>query len=211
MILPQVSQELIRSSFLLRDVPQEGVEYFLNQGEAEQAGRGEVLYSPSGFRRCLGLVIGGKVRVTRGELFVAVLSKGDWFGAAALFNERAEYPSTLTALSECNVLFFSQDAVSRLIHDWPVAGENYVRYLSERIGFLSDRLNSLAAGGAEGKVEQFLLHSADKDGLVTVSATLIAQALGLGRASIYRAFDTLEEKGVISRDGKTIRVIRTRI
>lgn len=202
---------LVRESFLFRDVPEEGLDFCLARSEAESAGRGAALYTPARFRRCLGLVLSGRVRVTRGDLLVSVLERGDWFGAAALFNDREEYPSTLTALAECQVLFLPQDTVAQLMDRWPRAGANYVRYLSGRICFLSDRLNSLAAGTAEEKVEQFLLRSADADGRVTLSATAIAQALGLGRASVYRAFDRLEEREVIFRTGKEIRVKRTQI
>ena len=161
-----------------------------------------MLYTTRRFQRSLGFVLSGKVRVTRGELFVDVLEPGTWFGAAALFNEREDYPTTLTALADCEVLFLSQETVAELMERWPRAGVNYVHYLSGRICFLSDRLNSLAAGSAEEKVEQFLRRSADADGVVCVPATAVAQALGLGRASVYRAFETLEERGVLSRDHK---------
>ena len=206
MELKGAQRDLARESFLFREVPEEALDFCLEHSEEEQAPRGAALYTPARFRRCLGLVLTGRVRVTRGDLFVNVLERGDWFGAAALFNDREEYPSTLTALTACRVLFFPQDTVAELMERWPRAGANYVRYLSSRIGFLSDRLNSLAAGTAEEKVEQFLLRSADEDGRVTVSATAIAQALGLGRASVYRAFDSLEQRGVLSRTGKEIRV-----
>lgn len=205
------AKELVRHSFLFRNVPEEGLEFCLNEAHVQQAQRGEVLYSPGHFRRCLGVVLSGRVRVTRKEMLVAVLEKGDWFGAAALFNEREEFPSTLTALSECTVLFIPQQVVAQLMHRWPEAGENYVRYLSGRIGFLSDRLNSLAAGTAEEKVEQFLLRSAGESGEVKLSATAVAQALGLGRASVYRAFEALEQRGVITREGKHILITQAEI
>lgn len=198
------AKELVRCSFLFQNVPEEGLEFCLSQAHTQQAQRGEVLYSPECFCRCLGVVLSGRVRVSRRELFVAVLEKGDWFGAAALFNDREEFPSTLTALNECTVLFIPQQVVAQLMHRWPTAGENYVRYLSGRIGFLSDRLNSLAAGTAQEKVEQFLLRSAGENGEVRLSATGVAQALGLGRASVYRAFGVLEQRGVITREGKNI-------
>lgn len=205
MELTRAQRKLAMESFLFRGVPEQALDFCLTQSQGEHAGRGDELYTPGKFRRCLGLVLSGRVRVTRGEMFVGVLERGDWFGAAALFHDREVYPSTLTALTECEVLFFPQEAVEQLMERWPKAGANYVRYLSGRIQFLSDRLNSLAAGSAEDKVEQFLLRSADEHGAVTVSATAIAQALGLGRASVYRAFDHLEERGVISREGKKIR------
>lgn len=195
-------QSMLRESFLFREVPEAGLVWALARGRTERASRGEVLYTTHQFRRSLGFVLSGKVRVTRGDLLVDVLEPGAWFGAAALFNEREDYPTTLTALADCEVLFLSQETVAELMERWPQAGVNYVHYLSGRICFLSDRLNSLAAGSAEEKVEQFLRRSADTDGVVCVPATAVARTLGLGRASVYRAFETLEERGVLTRDHK---------
>ena len=206
MELTRGQRKLVQESFLFRGVPEEGLEFCLSRCEDAAAPRGEALYTPEHFRRCLALVLSGRVQVTRGEMLVAVLERGGWFGAAVLFNDREEFPSTLTALTGCEVLFFPQETVEQLMARWPEAGANYVRYLSGRICFLSDRLNSLAAGSAEEKVKQFLLLRADAAGTVTVSATAAAQALGLGRASVYRAFEALEAEGVIVREGKEIRV-----
>lgn len=195
-------RSMLRDSFLFREVPEAGLDWALAQSRRETAPKGAVLYTTRQFQRCLGFVLSGKVRVTRGELYVDVLEPGAWFGAAALFNDREDYPTTLTALADCEVLFLSQETVAGLMERWPRAGVNYVHYLSGRICFLSDRLNSLAAGSAEEKVEQFLRRSAGADGVVCVPATAVAQALGLGRASVYRAFETLEERGVLTRDHK---------
>lgn len=208
MELSRAQRGLVMESFLFRGVPEEGLDFCLSRCEHASAGRGDELYSPERFRRCLAVVLSGRVRVKRGEMLVAVLERGGWFGAAALFNEREEFPSTLTAMTECQVLFFPQETVEQLMERWPRAGANYVRYLSGRIRFLSDRLNSLAAGSAEEKVKQFLLLRADAAGTVTVSATAVAQALGLGRASVYRVFEALEERGEITREGKLIRLHR---
>lgn len=193
---------MLRGSFLFREVPEAGLDWTLTQSQTETASKGDVLYTTRRFQRSLGFVLSGRVRVTRGDLFVDVLEPGMCFGAAALFNNREDYPTTLTALADCEVLFLSQETVAELMERWPRAGVNYVHYLSGRICFLSDRLNSLAAGSAEEKVEQFLRRSADADGVVCVPATAVAQALGLGRASVYRAFETLEERGILTRDHK---------
>ena len=197
-------RRVLQAAFLFRQVPEEGLDWAISHGRLERAARGEVLFAPEHFTHSLGLVLSGRVRVTRGDLFVDSFGPGDWFGAAALFNGREEYPSTLTAQSECQVMFFSQETVETLMERWPQAARNYIGYLSGRICFLSDRVNSLAAGSAEEKVEQFLLRRADENGVTTVSAASIAKALGLGRASVYRAFERLEERGAIVRSGKQI-------
>ena len=44
------------------------------------------------------------------------------------------------------------------------------------------------------------------DGPVNISATDLARQLGLSRASLYRAFDALEQADLIRRSGKTIEV-----
>ncbi len=193
---------MLRDSFLFREVSEDALDWALAQSRREGATKGEVLYTAHRFERSLGFVLSGKVRVTRGDLLVSVLEPGMCFGAAALFNQRQEYPTTLTAMTDCAVLFLSQETVAELMERWPRVGVNYVHYLSGRICFLSDRLNSLAAGSAEEKVEQFLRRGADADGVVCVAATAVARALGLGRASVYRAFETLEERGVLKREHK---------
>jgi CRP-like cAMP-binding protein len=208
--LDQESWQLLEASFLFQGVPREGVDWAADRAHTEGAAQGTVLYAPERFQRSLGLVLSGQVRVTRGELVVALLERGDWFGAAALFNDREEFPSTLTAVGACQALYLSQETVAQLLERWPAAAENYIRYLSGRIGFLSDRLNSLSAGTAEEKVKQFLLRQADETGTVTASADDLAKALGLGRASIYRAFESLAEQGFLSRRGRTIRLARTK-
>ena len=202
MTMTSREQTMLRNSFLFREVPEAGLELALARSRRSRACRWETLYTAHRFQRSLGFVLSGKVRVTRGDLFVDVLEPGMWFGAAALFNAREDYPTTLTAVTDCDVLFLSQNTVEELMERWPRVGANYVHYLSERICFLSDRLNSLSAGSAEEKVEQFLRRSADADGVVCVAATAVARALGLGRASVYRAFETLEERGILTRDHK---------
>ena len=59
------------------------------------AGRSD--YTPSAFERSLGVVLSGRVQVTKETLLVSVLEPGALFGAAALFQEREDYATTLTA------------------------------------------------------------------------------------------------------------------
>ncbi len=204
MKLSQQERRTALESFLFAGVEGAALDFCLESCEDTRAARGETLYTPAQFRRCLALVLSGRLRVTRGELLVGELEAGEWFGAAALFNDREEYPATLTALKECRVLFIPQSVVEQLMERWPKIGANYVRYLSGRICFLSDRLNSLSAGSAGDKVRQFLQSRAENSGAVTLSATDVARALGLGRASVYRAFEALEAQGVLRREGKTM-------
>lgn len=101
--------------------------------------------------------------------------------------------------------FFPQATVDRLLGEEPLLRRNYLRYLSGRIRFLSGRLQSVTQSGSEGKLARYLLANA-VDGPVNISATDLARQLGLSRASLYRAFDALEQADLIRRSGKTIEV-----
>lgn len=161
---------------------------------------GQTLYQPHRFFRCLGVLLSGSVRVTRDALTISVLSPGDLFGAAALFNDRPDYATTLTACTPCRVVLLTQELVSRLMDASPQVRDNYIRYLSGRIRFLSGKIRSLAADSVEGKLRQHLLTTLSPDSpRLDCPATELAHRLGISRASLYRAFDSLEGQGLIRR------------
>ena len=166
---------------------------------------GQVIYSPKHFRRCLGIVLSGQLQVTKGSLAVSVLDPGELFGAAALYSDAEEFATTITAKRPGRYLQLDQELVDRLLAEQPRIRENYLRYLTGRIRFLSGRLQSLAQAGAEGKLARYLLASG-RHGSVTCSATDLALRLGISRASLYRAFEALEHDGLITRQGKTIHI-----
>ena len=163
-----------------------------------------VVYSPWHFRRSLAVVLSGQLQVAKGSLAVSVLGPGDLFGAAALYSDEPEFASTVTAKGPSRCLMLEQPLVDRLLAEQGQIRENYLRYLTGRIRFLSGRLQALAQPGAEGKLARYLLSGGG--GELTCSATQLSQRLGLSRASLYRAFAALEENGLITRRGKTITV-----
>lgn len=169
--------------------------------------KGAVVYGPKRFRRCLGVVIRGRVQVRRESLLMATLSAGDVFGAAALFTGSEDYPTTLTALTPCEALLIPEEGVRRLLRECPPFAEDYAVYLSGRIQFLSQRLEAVSNPSAEGKLARYLLTNGG-GGAVTLSATDLCRRLGVGRATLYRAFEALEEAGAIAREGKTTRILR---
>lgn len=168
----------------------------------EKKARGEVIYAPDRFSRCLGVLLEGRVEVSKAELLMSVLAPGDLFGAAALFNDRPDYATTLTARTACRVVLFPQELVEELLEQVPLLARNYIRYLSGRIRFLDGKLAGLLAGGGAQKLARYLL-TAGED----CSATALARRLGLSRASLYRAFDALTRAGLIRREGRHVTVL----
>lgn len=179
------------------------------QIEEHTFAKGQVVYDAGCARRALALVLEGNLRVLHGKVVMNDLRPGDVFGAAALFGGEEPYPSTVVAATACRVLLIPQEAVSAWMASVPRVGENYVRFLSDRIRFLNRRLSTLTAGQTDGKLWRYLLAHADAHGTVKLPGgmTGLAECLDMGRSSLYRCLETLTDQGKIRREGKVIMLI----
>lgn len=177
----------------------------VSQGSLAEFSAGDVVYSPNHFSRALGVLLCGQFQVTKGSLPVSRLEAGDLFGAASLYSDTQEFAVTITARRPSRCLLLDDQTVDQLISSEPLVRTNYLRYLTGRIRFLSGRLQSLSQHGADGKLARYLLAN-QKSGSLTCPANELAGRLGVSRASLYRAFQTLEDTGLIVRTGKTIEI-----
>ena len=208
---------LLENTFLFQGISGDELPVLLAQSGAQrrQVPKGTVIYSPTHYERSIGILLLGSVLVTKsgGEgppLLVSVLHKGELFGAAALFNDAPEYVTTLTAKTDCVLLMLTQEQVSSLLAASPLLATNYIRYLSGRIRFLGDKIDSLIAGNGEQKLIHYLSSHMDDSGAVRLTCPLteLAERLHMGRASLYRAFDKLEEEGALIRQGRRITLLQ---
>ena len=176
--------------------------------------RGQVIYDPERFKPCLGLILSGRVEASPGagaqDMILRFHGAGDVFGAAAVFGDSARYVARLTARTQTRAIFFPQDLLRELMKTDFTAAENYMTFLVGRIQFLNQRIQSLAAGSAETLVLHFLEKEAKDTDFVVLDSSIsaLARRLNISRASLYRAFDTLEDQGVIEKTGKTIRMTK---
>ncbi len=172
--------------------------------------KGQVIYDADRVQRALAFIVEGHVRVMFGRVVMNDLYPGDVFGVAALFGSSEPYPSTVVAVSSCRVVLISQETVSRWMMAVPRVGENYVRFLSDRIRFLNRRLSTLTAGQADGRLWRYLLAHRDAEGVVLISGGMstLAEHLDMGRSSLYRSLDALTDAGYIRRDGKKIFIVK---
>lgn len=177
-----------------------------------QAEKGRVIYDPHDFSRSLAVILSGRVQVSKEGYVVSILEQGEVFGAAALFNDREDYATTLTARTGCRMAFFSQELMEGLLARHADMAAAYIRYLSGRIRFLEGKLDDLLAPSAERKLSQYLL-SHREGSSVTLNCPMsgLAHRLDLGRTSLYRAFDALTNAGAIEKNGKTVRILKEEI
>lgn len=213
MKLNEIETELVSKTELFRGSPPSVLTRILAVSDctAAEYEKNEVVYDKTNFYRSLGIVLEGRLRVTKENadkrpIVMSTLQRGALFGAAALFNSEPEYATKITAIERSRVLFLPQRLIKRMIEREPDIAENYIRYLSERILFLNRKIYFLTAGTAEQRLAGFLLDNLAVGEFSEMPMTMhrLADALNMSRASLYRAFDELTASGAVSKQGKLV-------
>ena len=167
----------------------------------------EIVLSDQTVRR-LGIVLSGEVLVIgAGGVPLNRIGPSGLFGAASLFGEGAGAPTRLTAKKAASILFLTEAETEALTSD-PRIRRNLLAFLCDRIRFLNKKVATFSAADAPEKLTLYLKERC-KGGRVTVEGGLaqLARTLDLGRASLYRALDRLEQNGTIRRNGRIIEVL----
>ena len=213
MKLNETEMELVLKTELFRGSPPSVLTRILAVSDCTAADyeKNDVVYDKTNFSRSLGIVLEGKLRVTKENadkrpIVMSTLQRGALFGAAALFNSEPEYATKITAIERSRVLFLPQRLIKRMIEREPDIAENYIRYLSERILFLNRKIYFLTAVTAEQRLAGFLLDNlaVGEYSEMPMPMHRLADALNMSRASLYRAFDELTESGAVSKQGKLV-------
>ena len=171
---------------------------------------GDVIFPDSESEGCLCLLWSGDARVyarTADSSHTALLRTmrpGALFGVHCIFNADMAPQSTIVAHSHCSVLLIPGAVWEEILVSHPETMKRYLRFLTQRIEFLNQKIQYLTAGCAERRLSLYLISQIPEDEVATrldISAVSLADLLDLGRASLYRAMDRLSADGFLTRDG----------
>ncbi len=175
---------------------------------------GATVYSPQEKEKKMGFLLSGSASVFSADpnntVLLRMLNAGDTFGVANLFSQKEEFVSLIVAKKACRVVFFPEETVRLFLCEDPTFCMNYIRFLSDRICFLNEKISCFTAGSPERKLAFFLLSCGNKEMeqySLNINANSLSDMLNIGRASLYRAFDSLINEGLIRKEGKQIIVL----
>jgi CRP-like cAMP-binding protein len=177
--------------------------------------KGQIIYDRFDFEKKMGVILSGRVIVESGQdgkVLLNVMGEAQAFGVAGLFCKSDEYVSRIIAKEDTKVLFLDESILKELfLSDFTITF-NYIVFLSDRICFLNERIQTLTGQTAQQKLAAYLYRrslTADQPTKLSIPFSIkdMAQALDVGRASIYRAFTILEKEGVIRRVNKEVEIL----
>ena len=174
--------------------------------------QGDEIFSPQNEEKRLGFILIGEANVYSADgnrtVMLRSLKEGDTFGVSNLFDENIRFVSLIVARKASSVIFFTPEAIERLLDNSSAFRMSYIKFLSERICFLNKKISCFTAGSPERRLAVFLCsQSSEQTFTVSINANSLSEMLNIGRASLYRAFDKLTADGFIQKNGKSITLI----
>ena len=172
--------------------------------------KGEAIFAPTSFSRSVGIITKGNAIIRRthngyDSVVLRRIGEGEIFGVSALFSENTKFVSEIIADNACSAVFFSEDMIRELISKDSNFSINYITMLSRKIDYLNKLISGYSAQTTNAKLAHFILQNAENDTVcIEYSMSQLSERIGIGRASLYRAIEELEEANIITRKGKNI-------
>lgn len=172
--------------------------------------RGDELYKCGN----VGIILNGRAKIfKRNEIGDSVtmrnITLNEVFGVASVFGEWKENFSSIKAITPCTVMYFSEERLRLIFAEFPQVAMNYIIFLTDRIRYLNKKIDTFSADSAEEKLYEFLISLADDENCVSLDFGMaeLARRLKIGRSSLYRSIEALENNNLIKRDKNKFKII----
>lgn len=161
----------------------------------------------------IGLLLSGKVSVEKcfpsgKKITISQLSAGDIFGEAIIFSPKKVFPSMVTAVNNCKVMFVDQEHVIKMCFQNEKFLLNLLQLLSEKILLMDYRLRFLSGESIRQKICLYLLEQYEEqkrfDIHLTDNREALAEQFGVTRPSLSRELNKMRKEGLINLTRKTI-------
>jgi CRP/FNR family transcriptional regulator len=126
-----------------------------------------------------------------------------------------EYPASGRAAEPCELYFLSMDDFQRLYREHPEIADAVIRNLGKRLRVLVKLVERVSLKNVPDRVASALLDYAEKAGALQSGEAFrlprtqeeLAHELATSRESVARALADLRKKGIISQEGRRIRIL----
>ncbi len=205
--------EYLKATLLFSGVEEDDLTTLMSLGEhsIKELSAGDELE----VNNALVIVISGALEAYKSEsgkrVFLKNILSREVTGIATLFDTSGQYISTLLAKKDSEILILTEDFILNALRTSPIFAERFSRLLCEKLRYLNSRIDTYTQPSTENKLLEYIKSSAkvgDDHPCIEMSMSSLSSALGVGRASLYRALSSLEESGVISKDGKKIYLLK---
>lgn len=191
--------------------------------------KGEIIFNEADRCDSVGLVVSGQLGLQKysadGDyITVDLLGPGETFGEDLMFGKQREYPMSIEAVTNSQIILLSREILLPLLQENPELMSNFVGFLSDKIQEKNRRVITLSQRNLRMKIGRYLLdlhemQEAEDDELygedrkqyvstpsveLPVSKEVAARLLAMPRPSFSRELVRMEKDGLIRVSGRVI-------
>jgi CRP-like cAMP-binding protein len=216
MVYSAAATQLARSA-IFAGLPEAALEQLAGTMQRRPYKRRQTIFHQHDPGSALYLIESGRVKVVLEteegeELLLRVLGAGEIFGELALLDAQPRSASVV-ALEDTVTHVLERDAFLAFLREQPEASLHCFRSLAALIRRLTEQVEDLAVLDVPRRLARKLLELAAAYGREDARGTLIdlrltqselASMIGTSRVSVNQCLASLEDRGIITRDGQRI-------
>lgn len=178
--------------------------------------KNEMIFDEGDHCEALSIILRGKVELS--TYFVSgdvsnliTLNPGDIFGEAILFSHLNDYPISVTALANTEILQLTKHDIMQIMEAHPKFLENYLALLSKKLLFLNDKFKLLSLSSIRGKIAHVLIKLSKEQNSKEVKLPFSKEKMALHictrRPSLSRELSKMKSDGLIDYEKSVVTIL----
>lgn len=221
--------DILAESKLFTGLDHDMFDQFCSRVSIRLVWKGEIIFNEADRCDSVGVVVSGQLGMQKysadGDyITVDLLGPGETFGEDMMFGKQREFPVSIEAVTNSQVILISRDILVPLLHDNPQLLTNYLAFLSDKIQDKNRRIIILSQRNLRMKIGRYLLdlhriqeeeddelYGPDHKSYVStpsvelpVSKEVAARLLAMPRPSFSRELVRMEKDGLLRVSGRVI-------
>jgi len=215
-----VDIEVVRNATLFAGLDDEATSALLKFMKPRSLRRGTALFREGDSGDELYIVSTGKLKVGREsvdgrENLLSVVGPGEIIGELALFDPGPR-SSTVTAVSQTELLSLKHDDLTTWLQDRPQAAMNLLKALAQRLRRTNETVGDLVFSDVPGRVAKALIDLKDRFGKPAPDGVLVphdltqeelAQLVGASRETVNKALADFAARGWIRLEARSVVIL----
>lgn len=210
--------KILSQSLLFKIYNTEEIEKILKymQYKIDKYDKQEVIASEGEPISSIGLVLEGTLEVQKTypsgkSVIIKKIYKGDTFGDVSIFSDKRDYPSTIISSSKSSIMFISREEIINLCMENKSFLRNFLRLISNKTLYLSDRLKNINYQTIRKKVANYIISMYKEQRNLTITMKIsrkeMAELFGVTRPALSNELINMKKDGLIDYDKKTIKIV----
>lgn len=204
---------------LFHNLSEEQLRSVVKIAEIQSFGKGEILFNAGNEATGFFVIKSGRVKIYKissggKEQILNIFETGQNFAEVAALDGKA-FPAAGATLEPTELIFFPRLAFLELLHQYPDIGINMLISLSKHLRHLTNVIETLSFKDVPQRLAAYLLglrercddpHSPSTV-VLNLTKSQLAAALGTIPATLSRAFNRLNNEGIITIEGPRIQIL----